>query len=420
MFLPGGQDIVGAVEEAVLNVVVQWMGLPTRRRQRGWFVTIVADVLGPEALTLDWGWSMYTDFRPWYLVKSNKVYKARTLRRSDASGFEQALRSHPITKADTIEGRLYRTYRGLLDGSLSPSNTMTPISVDPTAWGRLCTMLERCLVYVQDRPSITNEGFQGKLIDDADYYLAFREHAPSRVQTRSTIFHSSTIRTNVGIFSAVVWRGITYRTPFATNHRQVFKSYNDFIDTIRSVVNDDLTTPTTEDDSYFCRGDAYGSRNPNRSIQNASAYWKTITKRHWPRMAASNPTFQECWQWFRPAKQKDHDRLFPQLGDLGSYLLTADLAYANVCQFPTVDELASAIVELNKGAMNGLKRLGFIRGRERSKKDKVAVVSEALRSLDALIRESFGKDDLNEAGYDLICLEHILCKFQRTYKLRDM
>jgi len=190
-----------------------------------------------------------------------------------------------------------------------------------------------------------------------DKHLAFRELAPSRAWARSNKgpFAKGVIRTTAGIVSAVVWRGITFGTEFALKGQMVFESANEF-DAIRLSLN--------KPEAYFCDKAAYGRSNLQWSTGLAQEYWKSLQggiQTHRAILGVLAILY---------VQKKNGTMLFPQLGPLASYLLTADLYYAGIVTKPTVDDMSTIIHQLNKGAVAGLEHLHLISPRPKRKCSK--------------------------------------------------
>lgn len=91
-------------------------------------------------------------------------------------------------------------------------------------------------------------------ISDPDQYSPFREHTPSckRMKSVDDPFNKNTIPTIPGIFSAIIWQAITYRTPFAISEKAVFKHIDEW----------EMLTAQFNDQSYYCNTSAYGPLDP--------------------------------------------------------------------------------------------------------------------------------------------------------------
>ncbi|KAI0710492.1 hypothetical protein C8Q76DRAFT_694604 [Earliella scabrosa] len=102
----------------------------------------------------------------------------------------------------------------------------------------------------------------------------------------------------------------------------------------------------------------------------------------------------------------------PHLGKLAGYLLTADLV-ADKVQMPTMAELARIIHHNAMGSFCALQSAGLMP--EHASEQEVL---EALGTVHACLMDVLPRSSRDYVGYDLILLEHLLCKYQRTLSKR--
>jgi hypothetical protein len=114
--------------------------------------------------------------------------------------------------------------------------------------------------------------------------------------------------------------------------------------------------------------------------------------------------------------------LFPQLGPLSAYLLTADLYYAGVAAAPTLDDMdhmVTIIHTINKGAIAALEILCLISPRAKLKRSKGkcdrAECRKAFEFMTTKIYSLVRSSHHASLFVDLILVEHTLCKFSRSY-----
>jgi hypothetical protein len=248
-----------------------------------------------------------------------------------------------------------------------------------------------------------------RLQSNPDKYLIFRELAPSRARAKSSIgpFTPELIRTTIGIFSALVWRGVTFGTEFSVNGPMIFRSAEDF-DAVKSHFN--------KAEEYFCDKAAYGVSNPFRSTQLVHDYWKSLEGDVWGSFSSNRIIpFLECWKFFLSGQKPP---LFPQLGPLAAYLLTADLSYAGVTIPPTIDDIVTIIQEMNKGAVAALDRLRLITPRRQLKRGNGKCNKEECRKafefMASRINSLVPSRLYSSLFVDFILVEHTLCKFSRA------
>ncbi|KAJ3506650.1 hypothetical protein NMY22_g17179 [Coprinellus aureogranulatus] len=353
--LLAGRELTDEVCLATRTVVRGWLGMTGLDQKLYWFMTILREKLGEEALTMDYTWQILSHFRATYVV-SGRADRAQV---EDASAFEKELQEHPITKEMTKENALYERYKGLLTGKLSPEDIAGPVLAGEM-WAKYTHMWRMGMLYVRDPCANVNDKFYRAVQEDSDYFLPARESASSRQRVTG---------------------------------------------------NDGPYAPSL-----------FGPIRPNaqRSIENAKRYWETIEERDWTAFTSSpeRPTFSKTFRWFRPTKQKR--TLFSNLGNLGGMCLVGDMAIAQVCEMPTVSEMASVIVEIGSGAVRGLIRLGLLPALEEfldhEKSAKEAMVREGLEEVMRFVEATFTEDERKEMGWNIIVCEHSLCKLARALK----
>ncbi|KAJ6624023.1 hypothetical protein B0H10DRAFT_1724327, partial [Mycena sp. CBHHK59/15] len=253
-----------------------------------------------------------------------------------------------------------------------------------------------------------------------DYLYPFREYAPSRQRAAgpSGPFTLDRVRTDAGILSALIFRGVTFGTDFFFQYPIFFNDIAHF-----HQVKDQATANYLEANgenppkSYFCDSAAYGPSNHRRVVELADEYANVLRNDSWEAKLQGREKlpFQECFEWLygcTPTKAV--------LGPLASYLLTADLVYSGSVESPTVDDMAFIIWTLNKGGARGLELLHLISPGKKLKKGwarpKKKECVAAVRGLYKRILQWMPKGMHNSVGFNLIVLEHCLCKFSRAVK----
>lgn len=224
----------------------------------------------------------------------------------------------------------------------------------------------------------------------------FRDLAKSRrtILRNAGPFDTSHLKSRAGLFSTLVYRGITHNTQFLEDHVEVyFKNLQQFKERLKAYPR--------KEESFFCNTNAYGAWT-DRTPDNAAVYWTLSGK----------PEFNE---WLIRSKPTTFSALVnliqkhaPAFGPLSSYLLAADYAIAQVVPMPSMEEMGRLIFAIDKGGKKGMKLLGFpvSSGEE---------VADGFVELDRRIRQSLGEDRLQKMGYNCFVLEHILCKHDRLH-----
>jgi hypothetical protein len=144
-------------------------------------------------------------------------------------------------------------------------------------------------------------------------------------------FSPNVRHTQSGIFSAMIWRAITFASPFSFKHQMVFLNLRQFTHLV-------VVVSLREGSEYFCDSLAYGTKNPQRPPNLAPIYWEATGSHDWQAYTAKGLVpFMSCYKkYLHPSESPAR---FPQLGRLTAYLLTADYVYAGVVEMPTLDEI---------------------------------------------------------------------------------
>ncbi|KAJ6514801.1 hypothetical protein C8R47DRAFT_915262, partial [Mycena vitilis] len=275
------------------------------------------------------------------------------------------------------------------------------------------------------------ESFRATLEHKMDKAYPYREMAPSRRRTLQSTgpFTEARVRTDAGLLSAIIFRAITFGTEFLFDYRTYFKDINDF-----HAVEEEaaaayrLAHGADPPKAYFCLVDAYGVPNVGRKVTLADGFAAALENDSWAAKFKNRNQipFVECYAWLsgalpqtgQGAGKKKKVQRFHGLGQLGAYLLTADLVYAGAVVSPTVEEMGEMVWRLNKGATGGLERLGLIPKRvklvsSKQRPKESSGVKTAFIYLFKKVVENLPADLLTRCGFDYIVLEHSLCKFGR-------
>ena len=250
-----------------------------------------------------------------------------------------------------------------------------------------------------------------EISQDLDFKLPFRIHAPSlhvALNADPGPFSQDHIRTRSGFFSALLFRALTFSAPIVLEDEQVFfQDYDDWLAFYKQATDQD-EKPVT----YFVRNRAYGTPNKHRNPSITESLW--FASEVWEEWLDSNEEDGsicpvELFTFLMgqsPCKAK-----FRNVGPLTAYLLTADYICAGLATMPSVEQMAHIIHSVNKGAVSGLRMLGLLpRGVQAVTGHDVSVATSQLWKY----LESSLSDDLKEKmPWNVITLEHSLCKFSR-------
>ncbi|KAJ3535524.1 hypothetical protein NMY22_g6455 [Coprinellus aureogranulatus] len=403
--------LLGAITHAVQDLLIKALEFPvdarSRDRKRSWVMGVIADVVGIEFLATRYAWNTYASFQIKDFIPDSRLY--RSIDPDLVLPFKAALQTHPILVLGSDEHWVYHSFLKELRRHAQHS---TPLVPTPHAFIRtfpgLDGFLRKSLQFLQQTLSAADP-LSEYLRQKIDSRLPFREKAPSRKRFSGEHgpFAAATIRTDAGLYSAILYRGITYNTPFSRHpdSPMVFSSYNDWRSRIAMFQADHLES--IGDAKYFCVRNAYGGQSiNNRELGNAQDFWDGVVSLNWSKVASGpSMSFSECLGLVAGAN-------FRSLGPLCNYLLVCDLHYAGICDSPTVADIANAVFSIKGGSYIALTKLGLIPGGDSSRGD----IANALLELQAHIQDAFTEEELDAMGWDLICLEHLLCKFCRAVK----
>ena len=100
--------------------------------------------------------------------------------------------------------------------------------------------------------------------------------------------------------------------------------------------------------------------------------------------------------------------MFRNIGSLSALLICGDLVEAGLVPMPSSRELAELIFKVGKGAKEGMAMLGLVKnGANREE------LGNAFESLDLALELKLTEEEKKAMGYNVIMLEHALCKFKR-------
>ncbi|KAJ7589435.1 hypothetical protein C8J56DRAFT_723490, partial [Mycena floridula] len=233
---------------------------------------------------------------------------------------------------------------------------------------------------------------------ELDRKLPFRECMPSRrhITSDGGPYTTARISSPQGIASALIFCGITFASPKIRDHAGYFASLGDW--------NDFRSTDTEE--TQFCNRMAYG-RTKGRTTANAEGFFLIAPKidAYLNRIAGDSKSFTTFWKVFKSTKHPEaiHAVTF---GDSAALLFAEDLVYAGRLTMPSDNEFASCVAQLDKGAVEGLQKLGLVS--LQSSKSEIAA---------AFLQVCYIPTSANEKAqmgrFDVFLTEHTLCKYSR-------
>ncbi|KAJ2921956.1 hypothetical protein H1R20_g15136, partial [Candolleomyces eurysporus] len=406
LMLRGQDDMVRTAVGLSVEVVESWVQADRHcDRKQAWFASIVEEVMGEEALSMNIIWKLYSNIKASHIILGDKGYRSPT--KEDTEPFRAALESHGVNDPEHREGRLYELYKQLLNRDISPSDVVKKLPSVSSRWRALKEMVELAALYDDDQLPSTPSPYFKKLQANPHTYHPLRERAPGRVRCRQTLFQhdDSEAISSEAIFSLLAWRAFPQVLSWHPDYSMLHSSPKEFLRAYRAIVKSE----------------------PTEGIVSAvETYWKTLDERRWRSFAKTYPTFDQCYQYFKPSGYLEN-RLFPKLSKASAFDVTCDLVYAGFCQPPTTADVARYIVSLNHGAMAGLKGLGLVDCKKRDCDAKREQVQQALYDLGELLKDfsgyaSYETDDerelvlYEEGEVDPMGMEHLIRTFHHSAK----
>lgn len=409
------------MERTVIHIIQTWLAYPqtSLSRHQAWFVQALLCEINEDILLLDSTWLAYCSLQgSVFGLERDNTRTIATFER-----FTLELHNHPIRDISSIErsrlGRINEAFAAYQSILVHPPDPTTNPTLIPSPPDLVATQMGRLLAYIHELLPIINESnrrnikqptpLQKAVMHSPDKLLPFRERAPSRIMITKPggPFDEEVIRSPSGIFSSTIWRGITYTTPLSFKHR-LFKDLDDWESTLAGVL-------LKEDIKYCCDPAAYGVTNPHRDVSLAKGYWASSAAPDWENLVKDGLVAFDTFLRYLLFKPKR----FCEIGDLASYLLTADYAYAGLVVLPTLTEVADSVVRINKGAAAALEILGLLKRRKLKSgyaKPNAAECRAVIATLFEFLDAHLTQQEKELMIFDGIFVEHMLCKWAKAYR----
>ena len=402
--------IMEEVFEQLMEILSVWLGFPNEpdAYAKARFLYLVTCYVSYGLLYLD-----STDAAFWHLRRRVVGTKyGRKFRRSIFSEFISQLKTHPIYNKDSKERQLLKEIESIYDPWYSPLARALPITWIPERMDLFYRFITFLLPLLDTPGPITNRGaFIHKVSLDRDFLLPYRNMAPTLQlahQADPGPYSLNSVRTRGGFFSALVLRALTFSAPMVVEDGHVyFESFEDWYDF------EQAATAEGKPKEYFADVSAYGTPNRFRNTSIVPELWKASSL--WEERIEDLEDGQfdpiEFYQWICGKEASHHTVKFTNIGPLTAYLLTADYVHAGMVKMPTLDEMATLIHSIGRGALAGLRALGLLpRGQQAA---TVNDVSLALDKLVNFLSEKLTEEEKKKMDFNLILVEHALCKFVR-------
>ncbi|KAG5635621.1 hypothetical protein H0H81_010595 [Sphagnurus paluster] len=272
---------------------------------------------------------------------------------------------------------------------------------------------EQSASYTAPKRAAESRKFIDFVRSDLDWYSPFRQLGPSlslMVQPGGP-YSPEHLRTPAGLFSALVFRGVTHHTPYLLDGHPVF--FEDLAAWERTYSK---LYKLKTDHNYFCNRRAYGSAAAAREVGNIPRYWEQANDPQFNFFLTSKTPANILTLFNRflkpPTRKKDErldpntDNRFRAFGPLTLLQLLVDYAQAGVTTKPTAEEMAYMIHKVNEGGSRGLLDLDYhVQDRD--------TLKDALVDLHQRLLLRIPKEIQHMYDFDFIFMEHALCKHGR-------
>ncbi|KAF8224070.1 hypothetical protein L208DRAFT_1313566 [Tricholoma matsutake] len=197
--------------------------------------------------------------------------------------------------------------------------------------------------------------FLSHVQENADKKLPFRDYTPSRlcILEPGGPFSLDLVSTQEGLFSGLIFRGVTFHTVFLLQQEQIFCHPSDWQALFKKL-------SSVHPPSYFCHKNAYRQRMDAQDIRHIPAFWEAsgdLELAGW--VKDTRPIeFETLYNTFLKGTLGKR-KVFPGFGTLKSFLLASDYAIAGKATTPSPALVGKIIYEIGHGSAKGLSCLTF-------------------------------------------------------------
>jgi hypothetical protein len=251
-----------------------------------------------------------------------------------------------------------------------------------------------------------------KVQSNLDFYLPFRRHAPSLANARREIYaDSDRLASPTGLFNILAFRGVFFGSPFAQSDRfKWFSGYKEW----KSFAVDEEEEATKDgriEEEYYVKRNCYGRPQKERSTELLEGYWKQrdLWNSVFDLDETTKPTAKVAYYWLMSTD--NGVTRFRNIGSLSALLICGDLIEAGLVLMPSPREFGELISKVDKGAKEGMTKTGLVKtGANREE------LCKAFTSLDLALLQELTENEKELMGYNVVMLEHTLCKISRLMK----
>ena len=403
------------IVEIVQEVVSGWLGIVDENlRWKAWFVAALLENFNENVLLLEYVWTAHQKMKKSTLLRQH----SNTPKWQFMEPFKESLRGHPLSHSSSAESNMITRLsdfmqaksehdaqavsgRRSLLGMQVPKVIMDAREKRLKAFGDFVVQSLGVFYHTVDKN--TANSLQLAILESPNTLSPFREHSPDRLrfQGSDSPFSPEHIHEPYGLFSALIWRIITFNTPFSAHEPMIYHDIDEWNKAIEEI----------HDSTYVCDPMVYGHPG-HRGPLLAKLLWPAALNSGWQDICRDIPhDFQDLVNFFLAPKR------FPQLGILIGFLLCSDYVYSGVAKVPTIEVVGECISRINSGGARGLELMGLLeehnpKGRKHQRHDDGACI-HAAQTAYHFIGNLLTSQEQKDVTYDSIMTENALCKFKR-------
>lgn len=417
------------IVQLIYTTLRTWLSYPTTPTSliQGAFIQILITAFKTSDILLHDGiWDVF--IQPMKAFFPVHLRRQTTLNASDLQPFHNALMSIPaITDATSPDNLALQHFLGEVQrlrvlsrnhkSIPMPANHTPHLSIPHAPSNLESVGLERLRQFVMDcygtlpylRSVTTGDmsqltPLQQWCLADQDKRLCFRELATGRWRMTQPqgAAHPEMFELPGAIASIFIHRGITFSCPFSHEQATYYASFAAWQQQLTAC----QANTASLDPEYICSKTAYGTPIAGRSASWAERYFQAES--HYRHYFREEKSYKAAQAEFLATNSTTKSKYLPQIGSLIATLLASDFVYAGKVTMPTAAEMGTLVHHLKMGANSGLQILTLIPQNATQEQVQEAFV-KAYDHLNAAI-----PPDVKEAmKFDVIMLEHALCKLKR-------
>ena len=429
-------------------IVKHWLGYPAEglSEMRFYFIAYLLRCFSPATLLLDEVWDAYQHIQHMLFGRQVRIRITPDI----FSDVFARMRAHPLadplskeTQLVNLIGGLHSEFSQLTIESVIPPPSSIPTPGRPKKQRRASREPSAPLSGTHDpspeadipnkastsRPSghttatfiaylrellpLTDVDYDGlmttlmrNVMEDPDGFLPWRLKAPclSMVFGDGGPFSENIIDTPIGLWNALIVRGITFGCDIIQEGPQLYNSLEEW--------SNKVTASESKGSQYICKVNIYGNAIYNRhkgigrSPAMAANYWNAAHASDWASMGQGEKrSFDGAVKFFRQ---------FDLIGPLIAVLLAGDYSCAGKFDMPDAHTMGGYIKSISAGALGCMKLMGMVSGKGDKKSCQKAFV-DLYEALDLALTD----EEKSKMNFSPIMLEHAMCKYYKaiTYKL---